>query len=374
MGLVAGRGRGLGGAAAEAAPAGRAPARLPGVVVAIVTDNDDPERLGRVKLQLPVAVGRLREPLGAGGGAGQRRVARAWSGSPRSTTRCSSRSRAATASAPSCSAASGTAATRRRRSRWTTGSSAGASFVSRDGNQVYMWDKPGNSSLGMKTRGRRGGLPPEPADKELSGTSEGKIVLTADERHRDQGDRQGEDQRRRGGRDHVERPGEAHRLGRRRGRHERHRQGQRQPGPAGLGEEDDPMVNDEFIGAGWAFPLRTDATGGIALVTPRARDRGEHPPHPRHGLRRAADAPGVRLRDPRRGLRAAPTRRPSAGSPPTCAPRCAAGSPGSPSRTSRCRPDEDDPSTLYIDIRYTIGSSNDPRNLVFPFYVIPAED
>jgi phage baseplate assembly protein W len=37
-------------------------------------------------------------------------------------------------------------------------------------------------------------------------------------------------------------------------------------------------------------------------------------------------------------------------------------------------PDEDDPSTIYIDIRYTVGSSNDPRNLVFPFYVIPAED
>ncbi len=27
------------------------------------------------------------------------------------------------------------------------------------------------------------------------------------------------------------------------------------------------MVNDEFIGAGWAFPLRTDSAGGIALVT-----------------------------------------------------------------------------------------------------------
>ena len=27
------------------------------------------------------------------------------------------------------------------------------------------------------------------------------------------------------------------------------------------------MVNDEFIGAGWAFPLRVDAAGGIALVT-----------------------------------------------------------------------------------------------------------
>ena len=36
--------------------------------------------------------------------------------------------------------------------------------------------------------------------------------------------------------------------------------------------------------------------------------------------------------------------------------------------------DPDDPSTLYIDIRYSVGSSNDPRNLVFPFYVIPAED
>ena len=36
--------------------------------------------------------------------------------------------------------------------------------------------------------------------------------------------------------------------------------------------------------------------------------------------------------------------------------------------------DPDDQATLYIDIRYTIGSANDPRNLVFPFYVIPAEE
>ena len=26
-------------------------------------------------------------------------------------------------------------------------------------------------------------------------------------------------------------------------------------------------MTDEFIGAGWAFPLRTDSTGGIALVS-----------------------------------------------------------------------------------------------------------
>ena len=36
-------------------------------------------------------------------------------------------------------------------------------------------------------------------------------------------------------------------------------------------------------------------------------------------------------------------------------------------------PDAGDGSTLYIDITYAIRGSNDPRNLVFPFYVIPAE-
>ena len=30
-------------------------------------------------------------------------------------------------------------------------------------------------------------------------------------------------------------------------------------------------------------------------------------------------------------------------------------------------------STLYIDIRYSVRGTNDPRNLVFPFYIIPTE-
>ena len=55
-------------------------------------------------------------------------------------------------------------------------------------------------------------------------------------------------------------------------------------------------MSDEFIGRGWAFPLRTDATGGIALV---AREReieeairlilgtapGERPMRPEFGCR-----------------------------------------------------------------------------------------
>jgi phage baseplate assembly protein W len=36
--------------------------------------------------------------------------------------------------------------------------------------------------------------------------------------------------------------------------------------------------------------------------------------------------------------------------------------------------DQEEQSTLYIDIRYSVKSTNDRRNLVFPFYVIPSEE
>jgi phage baseplate assembly protein W len=36
--------------------------------------------------------------------------------------------------------------------------------------------------------------------------------------------------------------------------------------------------------------------------------------------------------------------------------------------------DEVDRNALYIDIHYTKKGSYDPRNLVFPFYVIPEEE
>jgi len=133
------------------------------------------------------------------------------------------------------------------------------------------------------------------------------------------------------------------------------------------------MANDEFIGAGWAFPLRTDSAGGIALVT---RDReieesirlilgtsyGERQMRPEFGcgihdeIFGLADAAtfGRIAADVRRSLR-------------RWEPRIDV-------RDVDVTPDPQDRSTLYIDIRYTIGSANDPRNLVFPFYVIPAEE
>ena len=33
-----------------------------------------------------------------------------------------------------------------------------------------------------------------------------------------------------------------------------------------------------------------------------------------------------------------------------------------------------EPSTMYIDISYRVAGTNDPRNLVFPFYTIPQEE
>jgi uncharacterized protein len=36
--------------------------------------------------------------------------------------------------------------------------------------------------------------------------------------------------------------------------------------------------------------------------------------------------------------------------------------------------DPRDRSRAFIDIQYSVGERNDPRNLVFPFYTIPAEE
>ena len=131
-------------------------------------------------------------------------------------------------------------------------------------------------------------------------------------------------------------------------------------------------MSEEFIGRGWAFPLRTDATGGIALVS-REREieeairlilgttPGERPMRPEFGCRihdyvfgtadgTTANAVGVEVR---RAL-------------------------------GRWEPrievedvlvsfDRLDQTVLYIDVRYSIRHTNDRRNLVFPFYVIPGE-
>jgi phage baseplate assembly protein W len=128
----------------------------------------------------------------------------------------------------------------------------------------------------------------------------------------------------------------------------------------------------EFVGSGWGFPIRTDATGSIALVQ---RDReleesirlvlgtafGERPMRPEFGcaIHDYVFAPvdsttaGRIAHEVRRSLERWELRIDVVAVDVSF-------DPGSES-------------TLYIDITYSVRGTNDPRNLVFPFYVIPEE-
>jgi phage baseplate assembly protein W len=129
-------------------------------------------------------------------------------------------------------------------------------------------------------------------------------------------------------------------------------------------------MSEQFIGAGWSFPIRTDASGGIALST-REREieeairlilataKGERPMRPEFGC-------GIH------DLVFSPINETTAGSI------------GYEVRISLDRWEPrievqdvvvtsyaEDPGILQIDVRYSIRTTNNPRNLVFPFYVIP---
>lgn len=132
-------------------------------------------------------------------------------------------------------------------------------------------------------------------------------------------------------------------------------------------------MSEEFIGAGWAFPIHTDRTGRIALVT-KERDieesiqlilgtaLGERPMRPEYGCAihdfvfggldpEMITRIGVAVRasllrwEPR--IRVDDVRVTSA--------------------------EDEGVSLVYIDIRYSIADTNSPRNLVVPFYTIPGE-
>ncbi len=132
------------------------------------------------------------------------------------------------------------------------------------------------------------------------------------------------------------------------------------------------MAEQAFIGSGWAFPLQTSAAGGIALAGGPTRieqsiwlilgtARGERPMRPEFGCNlheyvfAPADATTIGLitRDVHQALR-------------RWEPRIEV-------TEVEVAPDPHDRAVLTIAIAYTIRSTNDPRNLVFPFYVIPSE-
>jgi phage baseplate assembly protein W len=130
---------------------------------------------------------------------------------------------------------------------------------------------------------------------------------------------------------------------------------------------------NSFVGTGWSWPVEPDATGQIALISGTdeleqamylvlATAPGERPMRPEFGCRlqeyvfAPADAATA-------GMLAAEVR----------------------AALIRWEPrvvvddvvvsaDVDEPSTLWIDVRYSVRSSNDRRNLVFPFYTIPQHE
>ena len=131
-------------------------------------------------------------------------------------------------------------------------------------------------------------------------------------------------------------------------------------------------MNDDFIGSGWAFPLCTDAAGGIAMLS-RERELekcmrlilstapGERPMRPQFGCGihdRVFDVADGNTADAIAGdVKAALLR---------WEPRVEV-------QEVVVTIDADVPGLVHIEIRYTPKATNDPRNLVFPFYTIPGE-
>ncbi|WP_159605378.1 GPW/gp25 family protein [Agromyces humi] len=131
-------------------------------------------------------------------------------------------------------------------------------------------------------------------------------------------------------------------------------------------------MSREFVGHGWAFPVHADATGRIALTS----DEREIEESIRLIL---ATAPGERPMRPEFGCAVheyvfAPADASTAGAIGAAVraalrywePRIEVGD----VTVSREGAGE---GVLYIDVGYSILGTNDPRNLVFPFYVIPRE-
>lgn len=132
-------------------------------------------------------------------------------------------------------------------------------------------------------------------------------------------------------------------------------------------------MTESLIGAGIAFPMRLDPTGAVALVT-RARELeesiylilatvpGERPMRPDFGCGihnyvfapSDSDTAGRLMFEVRNSLERWEPRIDLIDV--TVTPETRAGS-----------------GCLLIDIEYMIRGTNDPRNLVFPFYVIPEE-
>jgi uncharacterized protein len=130
---------------------------------------------------------------------------------------------------------------------------------------------------------------------------------------------------------------------------------------------------EQFVGAGWGFPMRVSASGGIVLVTGEreieesirlvlASAPGERPSRPEFGCA-IHDLVFSPVNDETAGRIAYEVR----ASLDRWEPRIAV-------TDVRVTVAPDDAAVFFIDVRYEIRGTNNPRSLVFPFYVIPSHD
>jgi phage baseplate assembly protein W len=132
------------------------------------------------------------------------------------------------------------------------------------------------------------------------------------------------------------------------------------------------MTTQDFVGAGWAFPLGVGPHGGIALVRREVELEqamrlilstypGERPMRPEFGSRirdfvfRPVNIETIS--ELSQVVREALLR----------------WEPRVDIEAVLINPNPGDHSTLYIDIQYITKDTNDRRNLVFPFYTIPED-
>jgi phage baseplate assembly protein W len=130
---------------------------------------------------------------------------------------------------------------------------------------------------------------------------------------------------------------------------------------------------EEFVGRGLAFPVRTTASGTVALVSEDQELReairlilgtayGERPMRPEFGC-------GIH------DLVFAPSNSTTAGEAAYEVRRSLKRwEPRIDVEDVIVRYDASNTALMYVSVTYTVKGGNDPRNLVFPFYTIPAEE
>jgi phage baseplate assembly protein W len=129
----------------------------------------------------------------------------------------------------------------------------------------------------------------------------------------------------------------------------------------------------DFIGTGWAYPVRVNARGGLALASGPEEIDGS--------IRMILEtAPGERVMRPEFGcqiwdLLFAPVN-PNVLGLMAQAVRDAVRQwePRVELEEVFPRPDPTDAARVNIEVTYRVKTTNDLRNLVFPFYVIPREE